>query len=311
MKKSLILSYLLGMMSVCAMAQLSIDSLGVIKTYPPFYLKGLNSSNYSAIVSGSQHALCIQNNGTGLESNGYVIRYGLYVSNYLTNGKTNIGIMVYPKTDQSTNANEYGIVSHSGNSSYGNYSVCGLFHSPSSVTCGAGILGSTTTEKTIPAEYRDKYAGFFNGKVRVVNGSLTANVITPSASMLMRGSGDIRDIQTISDLNVAERLRQVQVLEVTRVEKEDEEDSESLPVYVDEEAGVIAELKNESQKKPSAQARTGYSLDAAQLREVYPELVYEDKNGNIGINYVEMVPLLVQAINELKAEVESLKQNQK
>ena len=50
-----------------------------------------------------------------------------------------------------------------------------------------------------------------------------------------------------------------------------------------------------------------YGLDADQLKAVYPELVYEDANGNVSINYVEMVPLLVQSINELKAELAELK----
>ena len=49
-----------------------------------------------------------------------------------------------------------------------------------------------------------------------------------------------------------------------------------------------------------------YGLDANQLKTVYPELVYEDANGNVSINYVEMVPLLVQCINELSAKVAEL-----
>ena len=49
-----------------------------------------------------------------------------------------------------------------------------------------------------------------------------------------------------------------------------------------------------------------YGLDPAQLREVYPELVYGDEEGNISINYVEMVPLLVQSINELTQRIDEL-----
>ena len=49
-----------------------------------------------------------------------------------------------------------------------------------------------------------------------------------------------------------------------------------------------------------------YGLAADQLRNVYPELVYEDGNGNLSINYIEMIPLLVQSINELSAKIEEL-----
>jgi len=46
-----------------------------------------------------------------------------------------------------------------------------------------------------------------------------------------------------------------------------------------------------------------YSLSADQLEEVFPDLVYENEDGTKSINYVEMVPILVQAIGELKNEI--------
>ena len=49
-----------------------------------------------------------------------------------------------------------------------------------------------------------------------------------------------------------------------------------------------------------------YGLAADQLKAVFPELVYEDANGNVSINYVEMIPLLVQSINELSKKVAEL-----
>ena len=307
MKKTFILSCLMGMATVCAMAQLSIDSLGVIRTLPPFYINATSTQLYSAIAAGSKHALCVKNNGVGeTGSNGSVTRYGLYVSNYLDNNKTNIGIMIYPKTDQTTIKPEYGTMSYSGNSSSGNYSVFGGFHNPSAVTNGAGIFGSDTLTKEIPASYAGRYAGFFRGNVRIVKGALTGTVFTPSASLSMPGTSDIEDVRAVSNVDVAECLSQVQLLAVTRVE-EPEEQVESFPIYTDEGEIVVTEASNTPQMHPSTCTTTGYSLDATQLREIFPELVYEDKNGNIGINYVEMVPLLVQAINELKAEVDELK----
>ncbi len=78
-------------------------------------------------------------------------------------------------------------------------------------------------------------------------------------------------------------------------------------------------LRDEAEKKPSDSSQTSeaggeaklspiqYGLNPKQLKEVYPELVYEDEDGNISINYVEMVPLLVQSINELSQELAELK----
>ena len=53
-------------------------------------------------------------------------------------------------------------------------------------------------------------------------------------------------------------------------------------------------------------AKQHYGFDADQLEEVFPDLVYENEDGSKSINYVEMVPILVQAINELSAKVETL-----
>ena len=49
-----------------------------------------------------------------------------------------------------------------------------------------------------------------------------------------------------------------------------------------------------------------YGLSAEELEEVFPDLVYENEDGTKSINYVEMVPILVQAINELNAKIEVL-----
>ena len=53
--------------------------------------------------------------------------------------------------------------------------------------------------------------------------------------------------------------------------------------------------------------RTHYGFDAQELQKLFPELVHEDKMGNISINYVELIPLLVQTIQKLSAEVTELK----
>ena len=52
--------------------------------------------------------------------------------------------------------------------------------------------------------------------------------------------------------------------------------------------------------------KTHYGLDAEVLKEVYPDLVYESQEGDLCINYTEMIPLLVQYVNELRAQVISL-----
>ena len=50
-----------------------------------------------------------------------------------------------------------------------------------------------------------------------------------------------------------------------------------------------------------------YGLSAQELQEIYPDLVYEGQDGYLGVNYVELVPILIRSIQELKQELEEVK----
>ena len=51
-----------------------------------------------------------------------------------------------------------------------------------------------------------------------------------------------------------------------------------------------------------------YGLIAQELQELYPNLVYEvDDRGYLGINYTEIIPMLIQSVQELNKEIEILK----
>ena len=46
---------------------------------------------------------------------------------------------------------------------------------------------------------------------------------------------------------------------------------------------------------------------AQEVKEIYPELVHTDKDGYMYIDYIGMIPLLVNAIGELNSQIEDLK----
>lgn len=54
--------------------------------------------------------------------------------------------------------------------------------------------------------------------------------------------------------------------------------------------------------------REHYGLIAQDVQKLFPQLVDEDGAGYLSVNYVELIPLLIQAVQELSAEVEKLSQ---
>ena len=62
-----------------------------------------------------------------------------------------------------------------------------------------------------------------------------------------------------------------------------------------------------SVEEAQAYSKAHYGFVAQELKEVYPDLVYENAQGELSINYIEMIPLLVQSIQELAMEVNNLK----
>ena len=53
-----------------------------------------------------------------------------------------------------------------------------------------------------------------------------------------------------------------------------------------------------------------YGFLAQNVQEVFPELVHTDMNGYMSVDYIGLIPILVQSINELRAELAAIKGEQ-
>ena len=53
-----------------------------------------------------------------------------------------------------------------------------------------------------------------------------------------------------------------------------------------------------------------YGFLAQNVQDVFPELVHTDMNGYMSVDYIGLIPILVQSINELRAELAALKGEQ-
>ena len=58
--------------------------------------------------------------------------------------------------------------------------------------------------------------------------------------------------------------------------------------------------------------KTHYGFIAQELEEIFPELVEQMNNSDLkGVNYLELVPMLVYQIKEMQKEIDLLKEQQK
>jgi hypothetical protein len=180
-----------------------------------------------------------------------------------------------------------------------------------SVVNFAGVYGCESGTTPSFTNYSGTYAGYFKGKVRVTNG-IYATVLSPSASASPSGQNETTILSERGE-SVTDKLSQVQTLQFLRYNPTNEENTvKANPTDLDidnmspeELDSLVTNAEEEPERYLSA---VQYGLAADQLKVVYPELVYEDANGNVSINYIEMVPLLVQSIKELSAKVETLEQ---
>jgi len=52
-----------------------------------------------------------------------------------------------------------------------------------------------------------------------------------------------------------------------------------------------------------------YGVIAQEVQKVFPEIVKTGSDGYLEVDYIQIIPILIEAIKELKEELDHLKQN--
>ena len=145
---------------------------------------------------------------------------------------------------------------------------------------GIGVYGSiTSSPTTAPSSMAsgEAYAGYFSGTVKV-NGTIIATAVS-----------------TTSDERQKENIQEI---------------SSSLSDNLNLLRPVSYTLKQDSawiyDKNATELQGTHYGLLAQEVQEIFPELVYE-RGGQLSINYIELIPLLIMKVQELSAKVDEIK----
>lgn len=170
-----------------------------------------------------------------------------------------------------------------------NRGVAGNLHTNAG---GAAIFGANQ-DNTL-GNITGNYAGYFYGPVHV-EGQVTSSVGFYNIS-------DMRlkhDIVAVEDKeaekgSTLERLTSLKVLE--------------YGIHTQEQQAIAAlpDSMKPTGKDPNPDIRH-YGVSAQELKELFPDLVHEGEDGYLSVNYVEMVPLLLRSMQEMKAELDVLK----
>ena len=214
-------------------------------------------------------------------------RIGLHIISNNSQYHNNYGIKV-DATSSSTlgYGSSYGILVKAGNirqNSGSNYGICASLVSGDD---GAAIFASTGTHPNGVDLTGNCWAGYFDGFVYVTGAVITPSMLTDSDYRLKENikSFSSKSLDDIMDMNVVTyNYKQIEI-----------NTGDSVPSYKFEPDSPIL-------------TKTHYGLIAQELKEIYPELVYEDGNGYLSVNYVELVPILIKSIQELKTELDDVK----
>lgn len=142
---------------------------------------------------------------------------------------------------------------------------------------GVGVYGSTSL--SLPTTWSGSYAGYFSGDVKAT-GTIFASTFTTTSDLRLKDNvKPLTDVSAIYSLNpVSYTFRTEDTLHIR-----------------------FEESSNEGKK-------IHYGLIAQEVKDVFPDLVHEEEDGYLSVNYVEMIPFLIRSIQELNAKVEKQSQ---
>ena len=293
MKKNVLIYAMLSMCSLVTFSQLKVTQdgkVGVGITPSPiskFAVGTVGDQTYSTFFDSNNITMNVQSSGITSAWGGAIA--ALNVNMQATGSFIYHGMMVTAaKSAPANNGRSTGIQAQAGNASSGyNAAVVGLLNGSNN---GAGILGSSNGA-VFPID--GVYAGYFSGNVKVT-GTLNGIVV---------GSSDIRYKQNITELSDADKTGGSVLRTITNLNPIAYNFKQ---VYHELRSDTLEEKSGHFDEKSQMFQKKHFGLIAQDLQQIYPDLVYESDNGYLAINYTEIIPLLIQSIKELKAEVDAL-----
>lgn len=277
--------------SICQIKVFSNNYVGINCSTAPasrFAINATGYSNYQAYIynpniSVTGGALCTyteKGTGTGSQIYGHLSSSGLGTSNY------NYAILAtaYSATSLFV-GRSYGVYAAAGNATTGyNYSLYGYLYG---TNYGAAVFGAVSGRGDIGLT--QQWAGYFRGDVKVEN-TLWVGA-TPYYS-------DIKFKTNISSLDSSETLSNI--LKINPIKY-------NLKQFdVIQKAGDTISVTKYYNESDQLFTKAKYGVIAQELQEIYPDLVYTDGEGSLGVDYIGLVPILIKAVQAQQKKIDDL-----
>lgn len=187
----------------------------------------------------------------------------------------------------------------------------GVFGRVQTGTRGAAIYGTTQNDYGSISDTH-LYAGYFRGDTRVtgdltVNGNIhgvllgeTSESLSPIESESQMSKENSSIISKISTIPVFTGKLNYTPVKTSKLDKYSSE------ILLDDEICAQDDVIELGTIEKQYIEKEHHVVSVEDLKKVFPELVYEKEDGNYGINYIEMIPLLLKSINELNYRIVEL-----
>ena len=238
------------------------------------------------------------------------ISYGIVSSPTITNNR-NVAVEGRIVANQSnTSDSNFGVAAISGlNLNHGrNYGLFGTlyFGTPTSNTGGAGVYATNYAYVyQNPSSLPGIYAAYFTGNTNLQGRTTAQEIYTPADDQL----GE--DVEFVADANrdgdgtlTLDNLLKMNVKEFNLKNTQKVEAPERGEEMTEEVRQSYEYMKKDLEEVYS---RRHFGVSAQELQKIYPDLVLKGQDGYLYVNYTEMVPLLLRSIQELKQQLDEVK----
>ena len=296
MKKYILI--LLTCSTICGKAQVTVDSQGNVGI-------GTSSTSLSKVsvncTGYSDSEMTVFSENTGIraihQGNGNW-GYAMYAQSNPANTNFTVGLRSEASNSSpSTSGRNFGVFADAGNATSGwNYALFGRL---SGTNNGAAVYGTISdTENGINTG--GSYAGYFNGATKVAgNLTVTGSIDGVILSNSLPRTSLSETYDTYGGNEFSDKLQNLRLTSYFI-------NGDALTSQNESCGDTIADIRTLTKIEKQNYEKMHYGLNAQQLQTVFPELVYEKEDGSSGVNYIEMIPILVQTINELNNKIREL-----